>query len=238
MSDAIRPPAAAPAPAATNLAARACIAATATFAALVAALHFVKPELDPSRRFISEYAIGDHGWMMQVAFLSLALGYVALALALRAQLRTIGGRVGAALLLVSAAGLILAGLFTTDPVTISPDAATAEGRLHGLGGTLGLAMPVAAALVTWQLRGRPAYSGARRAITWAAVAALAGFVLAVGSLAVMLSRSGGAFGPDVWVGWPNRLEVLGYCAWLLIVARHAARLPAPGGGAASGAGAG
>ena len=34
-------------------------------------------------------------------------------------------------------------------------------------------------------------------------------------LAVTLPASGG-FGPNVPVGWPNRLMILAYCAWLVI----------------------
>jgi len=41
--------------------ARLSLAAAATFLVLVAALHIIKPELNPSWRFISEYAIGDYG---------------------------------------------------------------------------------------------------------------------------------------------------------------------------------
>src|ERR687897_1230020 len=122
-----------------------------TFAVLLVALHFIKPELNPSWHFISEYAIGRHGWMMVLAFGSLAFSYVMLTVALRSQLRTIWGRIGLALLLVSAAGLAIAAIFTTDPITASKDAVTSEGRLHNLGGTLGIAMPVAAVLVGWSL---------------------------------------------------------------------------------------
>src|SRR5215207_10131316 len=105
-----------------------------TLAVLLVALHFIKPELDPSWHFISEYTIGRYGWMMVLAFLSLALGYVGLFVAIRSQLRTIIGRIGLALLLVSALGLIIAAVFTTDPITVSEDAVTTEGTLHNLAG--------------------------------------------------------------------------------------------------------
>src|SRR5918995_6739528 len=122
-------------------AARLSFAGAATFAVLLAALHFIKPKLDPSWHFISEYAIGRYGWIMVLAFLSLAFSYVGLFLALRSQLQTIAGRTGLALLLVSALGLIIGAVFTTDPITATGDAVTTEGNLHNLGGTVGLAMP-------------------------------------------------------------------------------------------------
>jgi hypothetical protein len=41
------------------------------------------------------------------------------------------------------------------------------------------------------------------------------------SLGVMVSQSGGKFGPDVLVGWPNRFEIVVYSVWLMVVAWQA-----------------
>jgi hypothetical protein len=191
---------------------------------LLAALHFIKPELDPSWHFISEYAIGEYGWIMVLAFLSLALSYVSLFSALRSQLQTIAGRIGLALLLVSALGLTLAAIFTTDPITVSENAVTTEGTLHNFGGTLGIAMPFAAALIGWKLACDPAWSSATRPLFWATGLALVAFLASLVSLGVMVSRSGGEFGPDVLVGWPNRIEIVIYSVWLMVVARQAIRV--------------
>jgi Protein of unknown function (DUF998) len=202
-------------------AARLSFAGAATFAILLAALHFIKPGLDPSWHFISEYAIGDYGWIMVLAFLSLAFSYVSLFSALRSQLQTIAGRIGLALLLVSALGLTIAAIFTTDPITVSENAVTTEGTLHNFGGTLGIAMPFAAVLVGWKLARDPAWSSARRPLLWATGLALVAFLASFVSLGVMVSQSGGEFGPDVLVGWPNRIEIVAYSVWLMVVARQA-----------------
>jgi hypothetical protein len=208
----------------TPAAASLSFAGAATFVVLLAALHFIKPELDPSWHFISEYAIGEYGWIMVLAFLSLALSYVSLFVAIRSQLRTIAGRIGLVLLVVSALGLIIAAIFTTDPITASEDAVTTEGTLHNLGGTLGIAMPFAAALVGWKLARNPAWSSARRPLLWATGLALVAFVVSFVFLGVMVSQSGGKFGPDVLVGWPNRFEVVAYSVWLVVVAWQALKL--------------
>lgn len=211
----------------SRTAAQLSFAAAATFVVLLAALHLIKPELDPSWRFISEYSIGDHGWIMVLAFLSFAVGYVALFIAIRSQPRTISGRIGLVLLLVSAAGLAVAGVFTTDPITASKDAVTTTGKLHSLGGTLGIAMPIAAALISWNLARNPAWSAARRSLLAAAGLAVVAFLVSsVSSVSsgVMLSQHDGKFGPEVLVGWPNRVEVLAYSVWLMTVAWHAIQL--------------
>ena len=213
-----------PVVAVSSAAARLSFAAAATFVVLLAALHFIKPELDPSWHFVSEYAIGEYGWIMVLAFLSLALGYVCLFLALRSQLQTIAGRIGLTLLLVSALGLSIAAIFTTDPITVSENAVTTEGTLHNLGGTLGIAMPFAAVLIGWKLARNPAWSSARRPLLWATALSLVAFLVSFVSLGVMVSCNGGEFGPDVLVGWPNRIETVAYSVWLMVVARQAIRV--------------
>jgi hypothetical protein len=210
-----------PVAAVSSTAARLAFAAAVTFVGLLASLHFIKPELDPSWHFISEYAIGRYGWIMVVAFLSLALSYVSLFVAIRSQLRTIAGRIGLASLLVSALGLTIAAIFTTDPITVSKGAVTTEGTLHNLGGTLGIAMPFAAGLIGWSLARNPVWSSARRSLLWATGLALVACVVSFVSLGVMVGQSGGDFGPDVLVGWPNRFEVVAYSVWLMVVARQA-----------------
>jgi hypothetical protein len=214
-----------PVAAVSSTAARLSFTSAATFVVLLAALHFIKPELDPSWHFISEYAIGDYGWIMVLAFLSLALSYISLFVAIRSQLQTIAGRIGLALLLVSALGLTIAAAFTTDPITVSKEAVTTEGNLHNLGGTLGIAMPFAAALVGWKLVRNPAWTSARRPLLWATGLALVAFVVSFFSLGVMVSQSGGKFGPEVLVGWPNRFELVAYSVWLMTVAWQTVRLP-------------
>src|SRR5215203_1926897 len=199
-------------------------AGAATLVVLLAALHFIEGELDPSWHFISEYAIGRYGWLMVLAFLSLALSYVSLFVAIRSQLRTIVGRIGLALLLVSALGLTTAAIFTTDPITVSENAVTTEGTLHNLGGTLGIAMPFAAALIGWKLARNPAWSSAKQALFLATRPALVAFVVSFVSLGVMVSQNDGKFGPEVLVGWPNRFEILAYSVWLMVVAKQALRV--------------
>jgi Protein of unknown function (DUF998) len=75
--------------------------------ALLAGLHALKPEFDPSWRMISKYEIGRFGWLMQIAFFSWALGNTSLFVALRSHIRSTFGNVGVALLLVVAIGMII-----------------------------------------------------------------------------------------------------------------------------------
>lgn len=214
-----------PVTAVASTAARLSFAAAATVLVLLAALHFLKPELDPSWRMVSEYEIGRYGWVMVLAFLSLALSCVALFVVVRSQVRTTGGRIGLALLLVSALGMTIAAIFTTDPITASQSELTTHGNLHGLGALLGIpSFPVAATLISRSLAHDQGWSAARRSLLWMAALTWIGFLVFVSSVAVMLPRGNGEFGPDVLIGWPNRLLVLAYSAWLMVVAWQATRV--------------
>jgi len=184
-------------------------------------------DLDPSWHFISEYGIGPSGWLMQGAFLALAGANLAMLFALRPSLRGVAGSLGALLFLVGTAGTILGGLFVTDPIGTLPEAATAGGRMHALGGALGLAGVLGTWIISAVLLARDAWRPARRAVIIATAIFTLGFLVAFVSNAALTACTGGVFGPDVPVGWPNRIGILAGCAWLLIVAREARHLAGP-----------
>ena len=211
-----------PVTAVSRTAALLSFAGAAMFVVLVAALHFIKPGLDPSWRMISEYEIGDYGWIMVLAFLSLSFSYATLFAAIRSQVRTTVGRVGLALLLAGAIGTAMAGIFTPDPITATADQLTMHGNLHGVGALIGIpTFPVAATLISRALARNQAWSSARRSLLWAAGLTWVGLVGFAVSMAIMFR---GSFNPDVLIGWPNRFLMLTYCGWLMTVAWHALRL--------------
>lgn len=204
-------------PASTDRFARTAIVATVAFVALLGLLHVVKSQLDPSWHFISEYAIGTHGWIMITAFSSLAVAYVALAGALRPHLGGRIGLLGRLSLYVSALGLLIAAAFVTDPVTATNH--TVHGVLHNVGGTLGIAMPIAAGIIGWRLSTQPAWRAHRRSLRVISLVAVFASVAAAASIAMTAAARGNTFGPDVHIGWPNRLDILASCGWLLATAR-------------------
>ena len=162
---------------------------------------------------------------MVLAFLSLALSCVALFVAIRSQIRTTGGKIGLAFLLVSALGMTIAAIFTTDPITASQDELTTHGTLHGVGALLGIpTFPIAATLISLSLARNPAWSSVRRWLLWTTSLTWISLVVFALTVAVMLPQSQGGFGPDVLIGWPNRLIMVANSGWLMVVAWLAAQL--------------
>jgi hypothetical protein len=107
--------------------ARVSIASGYLFVALVLSPHVLEPEVDPTWRFTSEYALGSFGWLMNVAFLALAISLLSAGLALTSQVRTWPGYIGLGVLAMAAGGMLLAAPFNTDPITNSPGEMTFSG---------------------------------------------------------------------------------------------------------------
>jgi Protein of unknown function (DUF998) len=70
------------------------VAASVVFQLLLIAAILLRPEIDPARKPISEYAIGRLGWLAVLGFLASAAAYACLAAALRHELRDRLGRIG------------------------------------------------------------------------------------------------------------------------------------------------
>jgi hypothetical protein len=94
--------------------------------------------------------------------------------------------------------------------------------LHNLAGAIGiLSLPIAATLISVSLGRTQLWRPARRAmlgtayLTWLSLALM---VLAM----ISLSRSVTIL--KVPIGWPNRLLIVVYCTWVIVVARCAIRL--------------
>ncbi len=186
------------------------------FLAILALLHILKPELDPSWRFVSEYAVGRLGWLMTLGFLAWAASCLALSVAARPVMTNAKGRAGTWVLAVVGVALVAAGIFPQDPVTTAPGQGTTAGMMHALASMIGIpGIPIAAMLIS---SGLPADRD-NGTVRLAAHATWISLVLMIAYLAFAVPRAGG-FDPSVYAGYMNRLVVLAYVAWQLVLARR------------------
>jgi hypothetical protein len=131
-------------PTALTWSARLAVAGPLLCIALVALLHVLEPEVNDSDA-VSEYALGDYGLLMNVAFFSAAAGIGALAVALHRSLaRSKTAVAGVTLLSLAAVAWVLLGAGNIDPEGAE---ATTHGLIHGVGFLLGLPARLAAPLV-------------------------------------------------------------------------------------------
>lgn len=179
----------------------------AVFLAVVVVLHFVQPELRPVRRFISEYAVGRMGWLLNTGFAFFAFGLSALATAfgwrLDPRART---RVGGILLGVSALGILASGLFNAD---LQGADRTAYGIAHDLAGFVAFFSLIPGAIVISRRLARANRLRGRylrlRLLAWLLVPLF---------LAMMF-----VFGPIGVIGAGQRIFLGGVFVWLLLAAQ-------------------
>jgi hypothetical protein len=137
-------------------------------------------DFDITRHALSQLANGRLGWIQIVTFVVTGLGCLALAAGLRRVLTEgVGHRALPVSIAVFGAGLILAGLFTTDPVNGFPAGApdqsvaavTWHGIVHGTANVIAFAALAVAAIVVTVRCAR------RRAVLPAVVSGMTALVL-------------------------------------------------------------
>jgi len=137
-------------------------------------LHVVSPEVDPMTRAVSEYALGDFGWLATIGTVAEGVGAIALAVAW-------GERAADLLLLVFGLMKLAMPLFPVDALGAP---ATNAGRVHSVLGILTFILfPLAALLLFGALR----RMGSRLAPGIAVV-------LAIATVGVLVGNAVGVFG--------------------------------------------
>jgi hypothetical protein len=187
-------------------------------------LHFVSPEFKPSWRMISEYAMGRHKKLITSFFFCWGLSSIFLSLLLWSKVNTVWGVAGVLLLFISGIGEIMGGLFDVNH------------KHHGLAFLLGVpTLPAAALLVGYDLIRTPNFEEQMTSIVLSSHAPWISLIMMGASMAIMFAgfkKAGILMGPNVkppdtvppgvvaLAGYANRLLVLCYVGWLIIIAAN------------------
>ena len=175
-------------------------------AGLIAILHVLEPEYDPSWRMISEYSLGRYGWVNRLAFVTMAISPAATCVALW----PFGGAWSIGLAAV-ALGALGAAFIDADPIMTSRAQATPGGRTHTVLGAVCLAGFPPAALV--------AGVGVAAALGWTlAIASVVPFAGLTWFLIAAAPAHGEGGSPEIRIGWPDRFCLLAYLAWVVLAA--------------------
>jgi hypothetical protein len=203
----------------------------AIFLIILFLLHFLKRELDPSWRMISEYEIGRFGWMMRLAFFSWGVSVFAMLITIWPTLQPISGTISRWWFVLIVIALFGAGIFKTNPIT--ENTPNRVNTIHTICGAIViLTFPIAATLAVRSLLHNPLWSASQGQLIFGTVLAWVGVVAYFASIiisgiinpSVVKNPSAEKDGPHVYQGWPNRFMVVTYIIWLIIVAETALRL--------------
>ena len=161
---------------------------------------------------LSEYSLGRYGSLMRIAFVAAASAVMAIA----AALRGVSGSTVPFLLVIVAIGPLGRGVRRHrpdhDPAGPAVEAATRSTRRSGSLFILGF--PAASTIVGIRISGEPTIGPI---LAWASLVAWVGLALFIGAT-IRYMRPGVMAGPTVQIGWPNRLNMLAYLAWVSLAA--------------------
>ena len=183
----------------------------------LALVHLLKRDLDPSRTMISRYALGPYGWVMALCFAAWAAASALLFVALAQGPSSALDRAGQVILFVAAAGLALASRFRMDPAGTPRREMSLSGRMHGIAFLIGVpALVLAATILSFSLAGNGSHAAMPllllTATIWLSLIAMFGIGAMVGP----------DHGPEPrvpWIfGWVNRLLMVAYSLWMIVVA--------------------
>ena len=202
------------------------IAFASVFLAILFLLHFLKRELDPAWRMISEYEIGRFGWLMRLAFFCWGASVLALLITLWPALQPISGTISRWWFVLIVIALFGAGIFKTDPIT--NDTRSLVNTIHKLCGTIViLTFPIAATLAVRSLLHNPLWSAHQGVLIFGIVLAWIGLVTYFATIIISRikdPKAGEAGHAPVYMGWPNRFNVVTYIIWIIIAAVIALQL--------------
>ena len=186
-------------------------------------LHFVSPEIKPNFRMVSEYALGNHKWLITLFFISWGLCSMTSAFMLWNIVTAGWAKFGVLLLFITGIGAMMGGLFDI------------QHKLHGLSFGIGVPfLPIGALIVTYHLLQNIEWQNNSTLLLLSSHSIWMSLVLMAGSMFLLFSglkSSGVSFGPDsppltelpkglIGVsGWANRLLVLCYLAYPILTAR-------------------
>jgi hypothetical protein len=186
-------------------------------------LHFLSPEINPSWRMISEYALGKFKPVLTAFFLLGSISSLLLPFLLWNETTSVWAKIGLVLIFVSGVGGFMGGLFDV------------KHPLHGVAFALGVpTLPVGALLICYHLIKRGAWNRHSLSMLLSAHSIWISIVLMAVAMVVMINgfkQAGIPFGNDATppeslpagvialAGYFNRLVVLCCAVWVIFMAK-------------------
>lgn len=190
------------------------------FIALLILLHFINTSVNPRWQPVSEYALGNVGWLMKVAFFSLGISFLTLGLYLIQKLPNTGSKIGGVLLILASLGNFLAGIFNTDSVSTLPDQMTMIGQIHNAAaGLLGF-MILATVFITFQFKKQEQLRPYKKNILLLTIILWVLEFSLIATMGIYLSETNGMITQETPVGWLGRIVIVFCAIWIWACAHY------------------
>ncbi|HQW95471.1 MAG TPA: DUF998 domain-containing protein [Saprospiraceae bacterium] len=188
-------------------------------------LHFVSPEIKPNFRMVSEYALGNHKWLITLFFICWGLCSITSALMLWNMVTSGWSKFGVLLVFITGVGAIMGGLLDV------------QHKLHGLSFGIGVPfLPIGSLIVTYHLLKNPEWHNNSFSLLLSSHSIWISLLFMAGSMFLLLSSlksAGIVYRPEYpplaelpesvigISGWANRLLVLCYISYPVLTAKNA-----------------
>ena len=191
--------------------------------ALLLIAHAVGPDLNPVSHALSEYALGQFGWVQTFWFAALAVGCIGAILLVWRENAGVLGWGGITGLAAAATGLAMAACFPMDTLGTSPEHASLSNQLHGIAAMIGIPGFLMGSLLTTLAVGNlPLWVESKRPLMAAAHLFWVSFALTTVAVVSAIWQA-----PEAnWIGVPNRLLGIAYSLWLMALSWPALRTAA------------
>ncbi len=181
-------------------------ASLGVFIALLALLHVLRADLNPVMHFVSEYAVGDYGFLMIIALLAMGVASIALVAVLRNSVRNEAqSRTGLILIGIWGVGMVPLAVF---PIGVGETVDSTADVIHRLTALVTfLAVSICVLLVSRAFHGN---------VEWRPLAT-PGIVLSVVLLVGYLATFGGYALDSGFEGLSQRFFLLVLVVWMGLV---------------------
>ncbi len=186
-------------------------------------LHIVSNEFKPNFRMVSEYALGKHKWILTLFFICWGLCSISSGFMLWHVVTSNWAKFGVTLLFITGIGAIMGGLFDV------------QHKLHGLSFGIGVPfMPIGALLISYHLLKKAEWQSHSTSVLLSSHSIWISLIVMAGTMFLLFSSlksAGIVYGPDSPPltelpkgvmginGWANRLLVLCYILYPIVMAR-------------------
>ena len=190
------------------------------FIALLVLLHIINTAVNPIWQSISEYALGNTGWLMNVTFFSLGISFLTLGIYLIKKLPNTGSKIGGVLLIIASLGNFLAGIFNTDSVSTLPEKITISGQIHNAAAGLLAFMILATVFIAFQFRKQEQLKVYKKSILLLTIILWVLEFILIATMSIYLSETNGMITPETPIGWLGRMVIVFCAIWVWTCANY------------------
>lgn len=188
------------------------------FILIVLLLHVLKSSVNPNWQPISEYALGDFGWLMNVAFVLFGISFLFLGISILQQVPKITAKIGAVLLIISSIGNFLSAFFNTDPITTRPENMSTSGEIHSIAASLLGFMVLSTIFILVPFFKQDALKPYKKSMLIVTVLLWFSEITLVSVMGYYLSETNGMISEQTPIGWYGRIVVVLCAIWCYICA--------------------